>query len=247
MNFSLKKLNFFKWFFSTDLVDIRRYDKIDVNDYTLFLLSNRNEISKILFPNHRLFNDDINQECIFNLIENNVETPDIIDQVFYLFQNYTWMLFCSDSVRNQLKSIYYQKLNEKNWKDFILIGLFLNCNYHKDDFYDDKIPDHIQYLLHFKENLDENDLDIDKIIEMIFLVPNLMVQSNNELFDLLFKAILKDKEIRQIYFDYLVCNQIQNGQKVEELIQLLSNYKDYQNDLTDAIVRNFYYDEEKIF
>lgn len=123
--------------------------------------------------------------------------------------------------------------------------MFLNCNYHKDDFYDDKIPDHIQYLLYLKDNLDENDLDIDKIIEMIILEPKLMNQFGHKLFDLLFKAILKDKEIRQIYFDYLVCNNIQNGQKVEGLIQLLSNYKDYQYDLTDAIFRNFYYDEEK--
>ena len=99
--------------------------------------------------------------------------------------------------------------------------MFLNCNYHKDDFYNDKIPDHIQYLLYLKDNLNENGLDIDKIIEMIILEPKLMNQFGHKLFGLLFKAILKDKEIRQIYFDYLVCNNIQNGQKVEGSFQLI--------------------------
>ena len=99
--FFIEKVEFFNCFLSTVYFDIRTYDeKIDINDYTLFLLSNRNEISKNLFPvgNHKLLDSSIS---------------DIITQVFYFLNNYTWVFYCSDSVRKQFNSIYYQKLKEK--------------------------------------------------------------------------------------------------------------------------------------
>ena len=205
--------------------------------------SNYLEIEKL--KSHKLNLGIFRPKDIFIHMNNLKETSEVI-RTLHFFEDFCYnepLIPSFKEISICLLQSIHEKIAKKNWSEVLLIGDFMKRNDFIFDLLELKselFPEFVRYELF--EFVPTEETEIETLISCILVDP--CIEKNNQIFQLLFNKLIKDKEILQYYLEHLICLHSYNCNYTTTILKkLLVEYDNYQDFFIDVINQNFFFDK----
>ncbi|KAK8898403.1 hypothetical protein M9Y10_000689 [Tritrichomonas musculus] len=209
-----------------------------------FVFSHISDINK-LFLVHGFDISFVTQSKIIDYITSLKKSEKVIEALLFIRKhcpNFT-EIEESEKLSEKLISVLNLKMKENDMSSILGICSFVYI--HFSNFFPsiiDFLPKIVLRIIGEDENEEST---IDELLEMI-LLSDYLDEDHSFLFDNLFDLMMKDKEIRSNYLDFLTTISTEEEYRIDDYLNIVFKmYEKYPDDVIDATNRHFYFNENR--